>query len=421
MKTILPKDFMAWDNGGPWGKAKPSAKPTSKAGGQKPVGQNPVGSGTSHGPRGPQPELEDVVNQMAERLRGYWRQGNMGSGGNAGGRGNAEGPSLPPILLQWRWILLALAGLWLASGLYINGPGTQGVVTTFGAFSHTSEEGLRYRLPWPLQAVQQVNVSQVRQVTIGDLTNTDSLLPVGAEMLASSRQDQGLMLTGDGNIVDLAFTVQWRIADPMKYLFNVADVENTVVEVGESAMREVVGGYRFDEAIQGERRALISSYVKQHLQALLDYYNAGVQITSVNLQQVLPPSAVLDAARDVQTAEADRERMINEAQAYANQIVPVARGAAAQLVQQAEGYRTAVVAEAEGDAARFNAQVGAYQANPGVVRDRLYYATMERVMAPLPKVVSTNKNGGNVLPFLPLQNLLPVNQPAAPQPATGAR
>lgn len=418
MKTILPKVALAWNNDGPWGKAKPTAKPTNKASGPR-----PVGDGTSQGPRGPQPDLEDVVNQMAERLRGYWRSGNGGGGGgNGGGRGNAEGPSFPPILLQWRWILLALAGLWLASGLYINGPGTQGVVTTFGAFSHTSEEGLRYRLPWPMQAVQQVNVSQVRQVTIGDLTNTDSLLPMTEmAMTGSSRQDQGLMLTGDGNIVDLAFTVQWRIADPMKYLFNVADVENTVVEVGESAMREVVGGYRFEEAIQGERRALISSYVKQHLQALLDYYNAGVQITSVNLQQVLPPSAVLDAARDVQTAEADRERMINEAQAYANQIVPVARGAAAQLVQQAEGYRTAVVAEAEGDAARFNAQVGAYQANPGVVRDRLYYATMERVLAPLPKVVSTNKDGGNVLPFLPLQNLLPANQPAVLQPATGAR
>lgn len=417
MKTILPKVALAWDNGGPWGKAKPTAKPTNKASGQKPVGQNPVGSGTSQGPRGPQPELEDVVNQMAERLRGYWRAGQGGQN-----RGNGGGQGIPPIFFQWRLILLGLAGLWLASGLYINGPGTQGVVTTFGAFSHASEEGLRYRLPWPVQAVQQVNVSQVRQVTIGDLTNTDSLLPVGeAMMVGSSRQDQGLMLTGDGNIVDLAFTVQWRIADPMKYLFNVADVENTVVEVGESAMREVIGQYRFEEAIQGERRALISSFVKQHLQALLDYYNAGVQITSVNLQQVLPPSAVLDAARDVQTAEADRERMINEAQAYANQIVPVARGAAAQLVQQAEGYRTAVVAEAEGDAARFNAQVGAYQANPGVVRDRLYYATMERVLAPLPKVVSTNKDGGNVLPFLPLQNLLPASQPTVLQPATGAR
>ena len=407
MKTILPKVVLAWDNGGPWGKAKPTAKPTNKASGQKPVGE-----GTSQGPRGPQPELEDVVNQMAERLRGYWRAGQGGQN-----RGNGGGQGIPPIFFQWRLILLGLAGLWLASGLYINGPGTQGVVTTFGAFSHASEEGLRYRLPWPVQAVEQVNVSQVRQVTIGDLTSADNMPLEGL----GSRQDQGLMLTGDGNIVDLAFTVQWRIADPMKYLFNVADVENTVVEVGESAMREVIGQYRFEEAIQGERRALISSFVKQHLQALLDYYNAGVQITSVNLQQVLPPSAVLDAARDVQTAEADRERMINEAQAYANQIVPVARGAAAQLVQQAEGYRTAVVAEAEGDAARFNAQVGAYQANPGVVRDRLYYATMERVLAPLPKVVSTNKDGGNVLPFLPLQNLLPASQAAATQPATGAR
>jgi membrane protease subunit HflK len=358
--------IFAWDNGqGPWGKAK---QPRQQAPKSAPRGQN-------------QPELEDVVNQMAESLRGYWK--NRNDGGLPGG-------------WTWDWIVGALVLVWCASGLYVVAPEQQGVVMRFGAYVRTDDPGLNYHAPWPLEKVVKLPVTRVNLLEVGFRTQDGTTVSV---------PEESLMLTGDQNIVDLAFTVNWQIANPSAYLFNVTDPADTLVDVAESVMRETIGLHPIDDALTSDK-AQIQYEAKQRMQAVLDYYGMGVHIVAVALQQVNPPSEVIDSFRDVQAANADKQRMINEAKGYANQIVPIARGDAAKVIQQAEGYKAAKVADATGAAERFEAQVGAYQKAPGVTKDRLYLETMQDVMQDTPKVVVTGKNGGNVLPFLPLDKLM---------------
>jgi modulator of FtsH protease HflK len=192
----------------------------------------------------------------------------------------------------------------------------------------------------------------------------------------------------------------------------VADPQKTLSDVAESVMRETIGRHPVDDALTSNKAA-IQQEAREQIQAVFDYYRMGVNVVNVALQRVNPPSEVIDAFRDVQAANADKQRLINEARGYANQIVPIARGDAARLLEQAKGYKTAKVAEATGAAERFNAQVGAYQTAPGVTRDRLYFETMESVMKDVPKVVSTGRGAGGVLPFLPLDRLMNNVKPAA--------
>lgn len=372
--------FFAWNNGqGPWGGApKPSSSRT-----EKPSSEGP------RAPRGPaQPELEDVLNGMAEQLKGFWRSRN---GGGNGGNENF-----------WPLAGLGVAAVWLLSGFYIVAPDQQGVVQRFGAFVQVSQPGLNYHLPWPVETVTKIPVTR------------ENVMEFGFRTLPGDRAvdvpEESMMLTGDENIVALDFTVRWKVADSAKFLFNVANTERTVFEVAESVMRETVGRHPIDDALT-DNKAKIQAEARKHLQAVLDYYQAGVQITGVELQQVNPPAEVLDAFRDVQAARADAEKAINEAQGYANQVIPQARGQSAQILQQAEGYKTSTIAAAEGQASRFRAQVQAYQANPGVTRDRLYYEAMTDVLQNANKVVVSGK-GGNLLPFLPLDRM-------APKPAAG--
>lgn len=373
--------LFAWDNGqGPWGKPKQPNR------GQKRAEPPRDGRRTQT-----QPELEDVVNQMAESLRGYWKNRNDGGGGLPGN-------------LTWEWVVVLVVLLWVASGLFIVAPEQQGVVTRFGAYMRTADSGLNYHAPWPLERVAKLPVTRVNLLEVG--FRSDS----GGGMM--SVPEESLMLTGDQNIVDLAFTVNWRISNPAAYLFNVVNPEDTLVDVAESVMRETIGLHPVDDALTSNK-AEIQYEAKQRLQAVLDDYGMGVTILAVALQQVNPPSEVIDAFRDVQAANADKQRMINEAKGYANQIVPLARGDAAKAIQQAEGYKAAKVAEATGAAERFEAQVGAYQKAPGVTKDRLYLEAMQDVLQDTPKVVVTGK-GGNVLPFLPLDRLLNA-KPAAGQ------
>lgn len=327
------------------------------------------------------------MNQFAERLGGFWR-----------GNGGQDDPG--------RWLRLGgigLAVLWVLSGLYIVAPDEQGVVTRFGRYVVTTDSGLNYHLPWPVERVQKVPVTRENVTEIGFRSARGGVL--GSSLPSVDVPEESMMLTGDENIVDLDFSVRWRIAAPEKFLFNVADPETTVAAVAESVMRETIGRHPIDDAL-ADAKVRIQQEARQHLQAVLDYYRIGVQVTGVELQRVNPPSEVIDAFRDVQAARADAEKLINEAQGYANQILPEARGQAAQVLQNAEGYKTATIAAAEGDAARFNAQVGAYKANPGVVRDRLYLETMQGVLSGANKVVVTGK-GGNLLPFLPLDRMAP--------------
>ncbi len=378
--------FFAWDNGqGPWG--KPKAQPS------KPKTERPY-AGRDAAPRA-QPELEDVVNQMAERLRGFWRKEN----GNGGG----DLPTPGGVGLEW-WGL-GLMFVWLASGLYIVAPEEQGVVTRFGAYVKTTDSGLNYRLPWPIESSVNLPVTRLNQLEIGFRSgaNRDMIMDVPPE---------SMMLTGDQNIVDLDFTVSWRISNPSAFLFNVADPQKTLSDVAESVMRETIGRYPIDYAL-GQNKGIIQHDARQQMQAVLDYYRMGVSVANVALQRVNAPEEVIDAFREVQAANADKQRVINEAQGYANQIVPLARGDAARLIEQAKGYKQAKVAEATGDAERFNAQVNAYQSAPSVTRDRLYYETMETVMKDMPKVVSTGRGTNGVLPFLPLDRLMNNVKPAA--------
>lgn len=392
--------LFAWDGGqGPWGKPKSqTSKPKPKA------EQRPY-AGRDAAPRA-QPELEDVVNQMAEKMRGFWRQG----GGNGGGRfGNGVGPGG----VGWEWWGTGAFLLYLITGLYIVAPEEQGVVTRFGAYVKTSDSGLNYHLPWPMESVVLLPVTRVNQLEVGFRSGEgrEDALDVPAE---------SLMLTGDQNIVDLDFTVNWKIANPSAFIFNVADPQGTLVDVAESVMRETIGMHPIDDALTSNK-AEIQHEARERMQHVLDSYKMGIAIVNVSLQRVNPPQEVIEAFRDVQAANADKQRLINEARGYANQIVPLARGEAARMMEQAEGYKEAKVAEATGAAERFNAQVGAYQQAPAVTRDRLYLETMEDVMRNVPKVVTTGKGGNGVLPFLPLDRLMNTKPAAGPAIDGGVR
>ncbi len=370
------KHLFAWNNGeGPWG--KPEGKsPTSSSKSTKRAGQ----------PQQPaQPDLEAVIAEMSERLKGFWKEAN---GGGGGGNGGFQGPGSLPL----GWGLVGIMALWLASGVFIVAPEQEGVVTRFGAYQRTVESGLHFHAPWPLESVRKLAVQRVNQLEIGFRAS-------GADVPVES-----LMLTKDQNIVDMDFTVQWRIANPAAYLFNLAEPDQTVADVAESVMRETIGRHTIDDALTNKKLD-IANQAKNELQRVLNRYGAGVSIIGLQLQQVNPPREVIEAFRDVQAANADAEKLKNEAMGYANQIVPIARGEAARLLQEAEGYQTATVAAAEGDASRFNAQVGAYQANPQVTRQRLYLESMEQVLSGVPKVVTTGRGTQSILPYLPLDKL----------------
>lgn len=373
--------IFAWDNGeGPWGKPRKATRP------QQPAGE-------PRAPQREQPDIEDVVNQMAERLRGFWRQQRSGGGPRGFGGGGDFARRIPP---EW-WVLIVF-GLWALSGLYIIGPEQQGVVTRFGAYARTSDSGLNYHVPWPVEHVVKVPVTRVNLLEVGfrDANNYGNDIDV---------PEESLMLTGDENIVDLDFTVNWKISDPAAYLFNVADPEGTLADVAESVMRDVLGKHPIDDALTNNK-AEIQQQVKARMQRVLDSYGMGVNILEVALQQVNPPKEVIDAFRDVQAAAADKQRLINEAKGYANKILPLARGQAAKITQDAEAYKAAKIAEATGDAERFNEQVAAYEKAPAVTRERMYMDTMQDVMQNVHKVVLTGKGGQNVLPFLPLDKVM---------------
>jgi modulator of FtsH protease HflK len=390
-------------NGGPWGNLGGGQNPPGNGG--NPWGRGPSSGGTPPG-QGPGqgPDLDALLRDAAKIFGKRMTGGGPGKGGGASGR---------PIAFA----ALAAVGLWLASGFYIVQPTEQGVVLRFGSPNRTAESGLRYHLPWPFESVLKPQVTRQNRTEIGFRSNGDSRRP-GTDR---AMPDESFMLTGDENIVDINFTVFWRIRNAPDFLFEIRDPTSTVKAAAESAMREVIGHTEIQKALTGARSE-IEEDTKQLLQAMLDDYKSGVEIVQVQLQKVDPPATVVDAFNDVQRARADRERLRNEADAYRNNVVPVAKGEAEKIVQEAMGYREQVIAIAKGEAARFSEVLEAYRLSGDVVAKRLYLETMESILGNSKKVImDSNGKEGSAVPYLPLGDMLKKSAPAeTARPANAA-
>ena len=346
------------------------------------------------------PDLDELWRRINQRLNGMF--GNKSTGGGSGGDGFSSG-GLPGGGNLVGLLIGALVAVWVASGFYIIDTGQRGVVLRFGQYVETTEPGPRWHLPWPIESREVVNVDQVRTVEIG-YRNT-----VKSKVLKES-----LMLTDDENIIDLQFAVQYILKDPKEFLFVNRAPEDTVLQVAETAMREIVGKNKMDFVLY-EGRADIAARAKVLMQQILDRYKTGISISQVTLQNIQPPEQVQAAFDDAVKAGQDRERLKNEAEAYSNDVVPRARGLASRLKEEAEGYKLSVIANAEGEASRFAQIFAEYQKAPQVTRQRMYLDTMQTVMNNTSKVLVDQK-GGNSLLYLPLDKL----QQIVSQPYGGA-
>ncbi len=289
--------------------------------------------------------------------------------------------------------LLALFLLWIVSGFYQVQPSEQGVVLRFGKYVATTDAGLHYHLPVPIEEVIKVNVTQERSINLGSAENRD---------YRNSAFTESHMLTGDENIVDINLTVVWKIKDAKNYLFSMRSPDETVSVAAQSVLREIVGQSEMQPIITGDR-GKVEDETKDELQRVLDEFNAGVQIVRVKLQKADPPREVVDAFNEVQRAKADMERFKNEAEAYRNEVLPKARGKAAQIAQDAEAYKSATVNKAEGEAKRFSSVYNAYKDGKDVTVKKMYLDTMEEILQKAQKVIIDPAKQGNLLPILPLQ------------------
>ena len=293
-------------------------------------------------------------------------------------------------------IMLVFA-LWICSGFYQVQPSEQGVVLRFGRYAETTDAGLHYHLPAPIEEVIKVNVTQERSINLGTLENSRYRNPRNSAFTESH------MLTGDENIVDINLTVVWKIKDAKDYLFSMRSPDETVSVAAQSVLREIVGQSEMQPIITGDR-GKVEDDTKEELQRVLDEFDAGVQIVRVKLQKADPPREVVDAFNEVQRAKADMERFKNEAEAYRNEIIPNARGKAAQISQAAEAYRSATVNKAEGEAKRFASVYEAYKDGKSVTVRKMYLDAMEEVLQKSHKVIIDPSQKGNMLPVLPLGN-----------------
>lgn len=371
--------------------------------GFKPSPNNPMTQDGRKPGEGP-PDLDQLwrdFNARLNRLFGAKNDGNGNAPGPGGYRPDSKGAGVTVGL-----VAIIGAFIWLASGTFIVQEGHAGVVTTFGEISHTARSGLNWRWPAPFQAHETVNVSTIRTEEIGFRGTARSRVPAEA-----------LMLTDDANIIDVQFAVQYTLKDPIAWLYNNRDREDTVRQVAESAIREVVGQNKTDFVLYGGREK-IAIDTKTIMQALVDEYKMGVLVTNVTMQTVQPPEQVQGAFEDVNKANQDKARAKNEGEAYANDVLPKAEGAAIRLVKDAEAYRIMVTENAAGNAARFNQVYTEYQKAPAVTRDRMYLDTMQQIFTSASKVMVDAKAGNNML-YLPLDKL--IAQTAANDSAVGAK
>jgi membrane protease subunit HflK len=377
---------MPWNNqGGGW----------QGGGGQGPWGGRPGGGGGGGGGQQP-PDLEELLRRSQEKVKKIFPGG---GGGGGGGLGFGGGGSKKPLIL----IPLVLLGLWLASGIYRVQQEEQGVVLRFGEQVAVKDPGLHWHWPSPIETVLTPKVTRVNRVEVGFRSSGGA---VGRGESGREINNESLMLTGDENIVDINFVVLWFIDRPEDFLFKIRDPEITVKAVAESVMREIIGQTPFAEATTQARQA-IEDEGREQIQSILNAYGAGIAVQEVQVQKVDPPDEVIDAFRDVQRAQADRERAQNEAETYQNDILPRARGDAVKMEQEAEAYAQEVVARAEGDAQRFIAVYNEYAKAPDVTSRRLYLETMEEVLSNMNKVLidGSASGAGGVVPYLPLPEL----------------
>lgn len=379
---------MAGNNGGPWG-----------GGGNRPTG----GGGDNGGPERPRggggrrpgsgdtpqiPEIDDLVRKGQEKLKVL--MGGRGGLGGGSGSGGGGGPKLTRGTIGLG--ALVLFGIWVFSSLYTVRPEEQSVELFLGKYYTTGQPGLNFA-PWPFVTAEVIPVTREQSEAIGT---------------GRGGADSGLMLTTDANIVDIEFQVVWNINDPAAFLFNLADPQATVRSVAESAMREIIAQSQLSPILNRDR-GLIEASAQALIQTTLQTYDSGINIIRVNLDQADPPEEVIDAFREVQAAEQERDRLQRQADAYANRVLAGARGEAAQILEQAEAYRAQTINAAQGEASRFSAVLGEYSQAPEVTRKRLYLETMEGVLGGINKVIIDPTTGGDggqgVVPYLPLNEL----------------
>ncbi|WP_208348071.1 FtsH protease activity modulator HflK [Pseudaestuariivita rosea] len=374
---------MAGNNGGPWGGGGGSDGDDRNRGGDR------GNDNRRPGPEGGRSEIDDLMKKGQEQLRVLMG----GRGGNGSGPGGPTGgePFPTRTVVGIGFVVAFIA--WIAASFYTVRPEEQSVELFLGEFSSTGGPGLNFA-PWPLVTYEVEAVTRENTEDIG----------VGR---GGQRGDAGLMLTTDENIVDIDFQVVWNISNLEHFKFNLADGQQTVRAVSEAAMREIIAQSELSPILNRDRE-LIADTVTILIQSTLDSYESGINIVRVNLDRADPPSEVIDAFRDVQAAEQERDRLERQADAYANRVLAGARGEAAQVLEEAEGYRARVVNEAQGEASRFLAVLTEYRLAPEVTRKRLYLETMERVLGDVNKVILDDNGSGNgqgVVPYLPLNEL----------------
>ncbi len=338
--------------------------------------KDPWGNRNNQGP----PDLDEFVRKLQSKLAGlFGGKGGSGSGGGSSASGGNAGS------ISLGVIAAVLVGIWALSGIYIVDQGKEGVVLQFGAFSSITDPGPHW-YPRFIDTVDVVDVANVRSVNIGRTS------------------DEALMLTEDENIIDIKFTVQYKVKDARDYLFSVRDPDLTLRQVTESAVREIVGKNTLDYIIT-DGRVVVSADIGRLIQKILNSYSTGITVVNLNMQNAQPPEQVQQAFDDAIKAREDKQRRINEAEAYSNGVLPRARGGAARIVQEAKGYQAQVVARAEGETDRFLMVLRQYKKAPKVTRERLYLDTMEKVMANSRKVVVDVKNSNNLM-YLPLDKMI---------------
>ncbi|EPR43679.1 HflK protein [Desulfovibrio sp. X2] len=299
-----------------------------------------------------------------------------------------------------KWIVLAVVLLWLASGIYIVEPDEVGVVQRFGAFERITTAGPHYHLPFPIESVQTPKVTEIRRMEIGFRSSASGIMDSSS---VRSIPEESLMLTGDENIVNVQFIVQYQIKDPVDFLFNLTQQSDTVKNAAEAAMREVIGKNTIDSVLTTDKLEIQQSAMTL-LQETLDRYVAGIRIIAVQLQDVYPPDEVVDAFKDVASAREDKSRFINEADAYRNDVMPKARGRAAAIINEAQAYKQSKILKSQGDASRFTAILGEYQKAKDITKKRLYLETMEEILSnpDVEKTILPEQTASRTLPFLPL-------------------
>ena len=373
-------------------------------------GQQPDGRQRGQGNSGQPPDLDEMFRDLNRKLAGLFGGGNgKNPNNNNGGNNGGFQPGMKNAGVGVGLIAAVALVIWMGTGVFIVQEGQQAVITQFGKFKSTVGAGLNWRMPYPIQKHELVYVTRIRSSDVG----RDSIIK-------STGLRESAMLTEDENIVEIKFAVQYRLSDARAWLFESRDPENTVVQVAETAVREVVGKMKMDLALADERDQ-IAPRVRELMQTILDRYKIGVDVVGINLQQggVRPPEQVQASFDDVLKAGQERVRLQNLAQAYANDVIPRAAGSASRLKEEAEGYNAKIVATAQGDAGRFSSVLAEYQKAPQVTRDRVYTDSMQQIYSNVTKVVVDSSKGSNLL-YLPLDKIMQSVSQASNSAATAA-